>query len=233
MNVAFIPVRGGSKSIPLKNIKILNGKPLVYWTIRAACGCDHINKVYISTDSDVIRRTVESFQETEGGTFEKIQVVGRSAESASDTASTESAMLEFAEKYEFDTIVLIQATSPLLTSDDLDRGFCAFSEKGTDSVFSAVRQKRFIWSEDKDGFAYPVNYNTFNRPRRQEFDGHLVENGAFFITTKKRLLQSKNRISGHMRAVEMPEDTFFEIDEPCDWVIIEALMRRRNNIGGE
>ena len=71
MNVAFIPVRGGSKSIPLKNIKLLNGRPLVYWTIRAACDCDHINKVYISTDSDVIRRTVESFWEMEGGTFEK------------------------------------------------------------------------------------------------------------------------------------------------------------------
>ena len=50
MNVAFIPVRGGSKSIPLKNIKPISGKPLVYWTVKAACGCKYIDKVFIATD---------------------------------------------------------------------------------------------------------------------------------------------------------------------------------------
>ena len=61
MNVAFIPVRGGSKSIPLKNIKPISGKPLVYWTVKAACGCKYIDKVYVSTDSEKIKETVESF----------------------------------------------------------------------------------------------------------------------------------------------------------------------------
>ena len=59
MNVAFIPVRGGSKSIPLKNIKPICGKPLVYWVVKAACLCSHIDKVYIATDSDKIKETVE------------------------------------------------------------------------------------------------------------------------------------------------------------------------------
>ena len=52
MNVAFIPVRGGSKSIPLKNIKPINGRPLVYWTIKAACDCKYIDMVYVATDSE-------------------------------------------------------------------------------------------------------------------------------------------------------------------------------------
>ena len=129
MNVAFIPVRGGSKSIPLKNIKNICGKPLVFWTIRAACGCSNIDKVFVATDSDKIRAVVDEIKDIEQiAGYEKIEVIGRSAETASDTASTESAMLEFAEAHSFDNIVLVQATSPLLQSKDLERGFEKFRE---------------------------------------------------------------------------------------------------------
>lgn len=227
MNVAFIPVRGGSKSIPLKNIKPISGKPLVYWTVKAACGCKYIDKVYVATDSEKIKETVERFKVgIEAELFSKAEVIGRSAESASDTASTEFAMLEFADKYEFDNIVLVQATSPLLQASDLDRGFEAFESEGTDSVLSVVRQKRFHWGNDEDGYAQPTNYDVFHRPRRQEFDGYLVENGAFYISSKADLVKTQNRVSGNIKAVEMNEDTFFEIDEPSDWVIIEALMKK-------
>ena len=224
MNVAFIPVRGGSKSIPLKNIKPISGKPLVYWTVKAACGCKYIDKVYVSTDSEKIKETVESFKMgQEASLFAKVEVIGRSAASASDTASTEFAMLEFAGNYEFDNIVLVQATSPLLQNIDLDRGFEAYNEEGTDSVLSVVHQKRFHWANDEHGFTHPTNYDVFHRPRRQEFDGYLVENGAFYITSKTDLIKYQNRVSGNIKAVEMNEDSFFEIDEPSDWVIIEAL----------
>ncbi|MEE0463526.1 N-acylneuraminate cytidylyltransferase [Blautia hydrogenotrophica] len=227
MNVAFIPVRGGSKSIPLKNIKPISGKPLVYWTVKAACGCKYIDKVYVATDSEKIKETVESFKiGREADLFSKVRVIGRSAESASDTASTEFAMLEFAENYKFDNIVLVQATSPLLQSVNLDQGFEAFNEEGIDSVLSVVPQKRFHWANDENGFTHPTNYDVFHRPRRQEFDGYLVENGAFYITSKADLIKSQNRVSGNIKAVEMNEDTFFEIDEPSDWVIIEALMKK-------
>lgn len=228
MNVAFIPVRGGSKSIPLKNIKILCGKPLIYWTLKAACDCKYIDKVYIATDSDKIRETVEAIingSDVEG--FSKAIVIDRSAESALDTASTEVAMLEFANNYVFDNIVLIQATSPLLASNDLNRGFEVFDGENTDSVLSVVLQKRFQWGKDNLGFVQPTNYDVFNRPRRQEFNGYYVENGAFYITSKINLLNSQNRISGNIKAVEMNEDAFFELDEPNDWLIIEALMKKK------
>lgn len=227
MNVAFIPVRGGSKSIPLKNIKLICGRPLVYWTIKAACGCKYIDRVYVSTDSNKIKETVESFKSgMKTDLFAKAEVIERSAESASDTASTEFAMLEFANNYEFENVVLIQATSPLLQSEDLDRGFDAFNEDKTDSVISVVPQKRFHWGCDEGGFVHPTNYDVFHRPRRQEFDEYLVENGAFYITSKANLVKFQNRVSGNIKAVEMNEDTFFEIDEPDDWVIIESLMKK-------
>ena len=136
MNVAFIPVRGGSKSIPLKNIKTICGQPLVYWTIKAACKCSYIDVVYVATDSDKVWETLIQLKNENRDLFHKMEVIGRSPETASDTASTESAMLEFAQKYAFDNIVLIQATSPLLTAGDLAGGFEMFMQSGTDSVLS-------------------------------------------------------------------------------------------------
>lgn len=221
MNVAYIPVRGGSKSIPLKNIKQINSKPLVYWVIKAADACNRIDVVYVSTDSSLIREVVENMG------FPKVQVIGRSSETAIDTASTESAMLEFARQYEFDNIVLIQATSPMLEAKDLERGFLSFDDSATDSVLSVVRQKRFHWGVDEAGYAYPVNYDFNHRPRRQEFDGYLVENGAFYITSRENLLKSGNRLSGRVRAVEMDEKSYYEIDEPEDFEIVGLLMEKR------
>lgn len=226
MNVAFIPVRGGSKSIPLKNIKIMCNKPLVYWTVAAACACNKIDAVYVATDSEQIRQVVEGFRQ-EGEIFEKLNVIQRSDESASDTASTEFAMLEFAKEYEFEHIVLIQATSPLLTSKELEQGFDIYEEEDTDSVLSVVRQKRFNWNIDHEGIASPINYDVYKRPRRQEYEGYFVENGAFYITSKQGLIKSGNRVFGRIKLCEMSEDAYWEIDEPDDWVIIEYLLKRR------
>lgn len=227
MNIAFIPVRGGSKSIPMKNIKEICGKPLVYWTVCAACKCNQIDRVYVATDSDKIKETVESFSRYFGDEYKKLEVINRSAESALDTASTETAMLEFAEKYEFENIVLIQATSPLLTEEDLSKGLKIYETQGVDSVLSAVKQKRFIWNENECGYAKADNYDYLHRPRRQEFDGYFVENGAFYITSRKRLLETGNRISGNIKICEMNESSYYEIDEPLDWMIIEKLLQRR------
>jgi len=220
MNVAFIPVRGGSKSIPLKNIRQIAGKPLVYWVASAASACPDIDVVYVATDSAQIAATVEGFG------LPKVEVIGRSPQTASDTAPTESAMAEFVEGHEFDALVLIQATSPLLTADDLSRGFARYGEEGVDSVISGVEQKRFYWTEDERG-ARPLNYDYLHRPRRQDFEGCFVENGAFYITSREGFLSNGNRLFGRIAVCPMPEDTLMEIDEPSDWHIIEALFKRR------
>lgn len=225
MNVAFIPVRGGSKSIPLKNIREIAGKPLVYWTAKAANDCDYIDKVYVATDSDTIRDVVEKLN------LEKVVAVGRGADTATDTASTESAMLEFAASHEFDNIVLIQATSPLVTTEDLAGAFEVYRMEDTDSVLSVVRQKRFQWRVEQNGYAAPANYDYRNRPRRQEFEGYLVENGAFYMTSRQALLETRNRLSGNIRVYEMDEYTYFEIDEESDWKIVEKRLYERTRRG--
>ena len=234
-NVALIPVRGGSKSIPLKNIKNICGQPLVYWVMDAAVDCRYIDKVYISTDSEIIKEKVLEYKQKNmnlNRNVEKVKCIGRSESTATDEASTESAMLEFSENYLFDNIVLIQATSPLLTTADLDNAFKKYLDNKYDSLLSVVEQRRFIWREEKDGLVQSVNYNPNNRPRRQEFKGFLVENGAFYITKRELLLSTKTRISGNIGYYIMPEETYFEIDEPSDWSIIESLMRsnKKQNI---
>ena len=231
MNIVFIPVRGGSKSIPLKNIKALNGKPLIYWALKASLFCEYADKVYISTDSDEIKEVVKSLiADKELSNFDhKLSIVDRSNDTATDTASTESAMLEFANKYDFDNICLVQATSPLLQAKDLENGFEVFSQENVDSVLSVVKQKRFYWHINNIGYAEAINYDYKKRPRRQEFDGYYVENGAFYITSKENLLKSKNRISGNIKLVEMNECSYYEIDEPDDFLLIESIMKLKRN----
>ena len=220
--VAFIPIRGGSKSIPLKNIKKINGRPLVYWVLDATVNCDEIDKVIVSTDSDEINEVVSEYGS------DKVEIIGRSKAVSTDTASTEAVMLEFALKYNFDDVILVQATSPLLKSQHIRDGIMKYNQESIDSVVSVVRQKKFIW-EDSDLRSTPINYNPLNRPRRQEFEGFLVENGAFYITSRSRLLETKCRISGNIGTVEMPEESYFELDEPSDWIIIENMLKKSSN----
>jgi YrbI family 3-deoxy-D-manno-octulosonate 8-phosphate phosphatase len=222
--VAFIPVRGGSKSIPLKNIKKINGQPLVYWVLDAAVNSKFIDRVFVSTDSHDIKEVISHYNKKNS---DKIVCIGRSAESATDNASTESAMEEFAKNYLFDEMILIQATSPLLTADHLDNAIDKYKNENYDSMLSLVRQKRFIWKENSYGNVTPVNYEVEARPRRQEQEGYLVENGAFYITKKDLFLNTGMRISGKIGHYEMPENSYFEIDEPEDWLIVEKLLKNQ------
>lgn len=218
--VAFIPARAGSKSIPEKNIKSLAGKPLLYWTVEAALECPEIDLVYVSTDGLEIKASLEKLN------HKKLAIIPRSAESASDSATTEQAMIEFANQFEFETIVLIQATSPLLKSKDITEGLAKLRNSQANSLLSVVKQKRFLWGND-DSYIKPLNYEPQNRPRRQEFDGFFVENGAFYITSKEALLASRCRLSGKIGFHEMDAASYIEIDEVEDWMAVEAIMKEK------
>ncbi|MEX1014129.1 MAG: acylneuraminate cytidylyltransferase [Candidatus Paceibacterota bacterium] len=218
-NVAFIPVRGGSKSIPGKNIKMLAGKPLLCHTVDAALSASSINKVVVSTESEEIRKVVRRYY----GDDNKLLLFDRSIETTTDTATSESAMLDFAKRYqeEFDHIVLIQATSPLLESYQLEEGLIKYFENKLGGLVSVVSQKRFMWDEKN-----PLNYKPQDRPRRQDFQGFFVENGAFYITSKSRLLETGCRVSEPYGIYVMPEESYYEIDEPEDWDVVESLVKR-------
>lgn len=217
--LAFIPVRGGSKSIPLKNIKPFCGKPLVYWNIEALEACPEVDEIVIATDSDEIWDTVERMN------YSKICLYKRSAENACDTASTESVMLEYinnARLLKGDVFMLVQATSPLTQTIHFTEALRMFSKGDFDSILTCVRNYRFFWNQDGSS----MNYDYMNRPRRQNFNGMLMENGAFYINRVENILANGNRLGGKIGIYEMPEYTAAEIDEPDDWIILESLMQR-------
>ena len=217
--LALVPLRGGSKSIIKKNIKFIADKPLCEWTLSAAVDSQLIEEVYVSTDSQEIKKVVQSLDM-------EVRVIDRPAELATDSSSTESVIMHFMDQIDFDCLVTIQATSPLLQSNDLDQALEYFIDKEFDSLLSVVRTKSFFW--DERGF--PINYNPLERPRRQEFKGTLMENGAFYITDKKILEQTECRLGGNIGFYEMSSETATEIDEASDWEIVSNLLKKRHNL---
>lgn len=213
--IALIPLRGGSKSIPKKNIKSLAGKPLAAWTLEAAVHSSAISSVYVSTDSPEIANVVKALGLG-------VNVIMRPTEYATDDATTEAVMLHFMNQVNFDVLVTIQATSPLLAAEDLNKAIDQFRCQQFDSMLSAVRTKRFFWRDD----ATPINYDPLKRPRRQDFSGTLMENGAFYITKRETLQHYQCRLGQKIGIYEMNESTAVEIDEPEDWIRVEEILLR-------
>ncbi|RJQ51848.1 MAG: acylneuraminate cytidylyltransferase [Nitrospiraceae bacterium] len=214
--VALVPLRGASKSIPKKNIRPMAGKPLCGWVLEAACGAIGASNVFVSTESREIAGVVEDMDMG-------IRIIDRPAGLAKDTSTTESVMLHFAEKVNFDVLITLQATSPLTTATDIKNALNIFKRNRLDSLLTGVRNKRFFWTPDGKA----VNYDPAKRPRRQDFDGWIMENGAFYITGREILERHKCRLGGKIGIYEMPPETSVEIDEPEDWAEAERLLIRR------
>lgn len=213
--IAFIPARGGSKSIPLKNIKNLCGKPLIYWTI-SALEDSIVDKIIVATDCQEIKDIVQAFN------FSKVEVFDRKKENATDVASTESVMLEYLDcsrLLDSDVFMLVQTTSPFTETHHFNEGLELLNRY--DSVLSCAIDKKFAWSED----GYALNYDIKDRPRRQDYKGTLIENGAFYISNVGNIKNTKNRISGDIGIYKMPEYSIIELDEPVDWIVAEEVMR--------
>ncbi len=220
--VAFIPVRGGSKSIPSKNIKLLAGRPLLHWTLAAALAAREVDEVYVSSDSREILRVAQELGP-------RVKVLLRASALATDTASTDAALLDFAQQFDFERVVLIQATSPLTGQHDFDGALRKLDEHSLDSLLSVTHEHRFRWRKLGEEVE-PENYKPEARPRRQDWTGEFMENGAFYITSRAQLLLSGCRLNGRVGYWKMPSYTAFEIDSPDDWEVLEALAKRELGI---
>lgn len=217
---AIIPLRKNSKGIPGKNKKKMLGRPLFSWALTAAIFSE-LDEVYIFTDDEDIINYVNK----EYFWSPKVKALLRNDENASDTASTESVLLEFTESLQndFDVLCLLQATSPMTTAQDINAALNEIIVNKKTSALTVVNTHRFIWNAD----GTPQNYDVFKRPRRQDFEGVLIENGAVYTTTKEAFLSSQNRVSGSIGLVKMPEESLVEIDSLADWEIVEGLLADR------
>ena len=209
--VSVILARGGSKEIPSKNIINVKGKPLIYYTIKASQE-SNVQETWVSTDCAKIKKVAQKFN---------ANVLDRPKAISQDFSKSEEALIHFSEKIEFDVLVFIQPTSPLLKSKDINKGIRLILDEGYNSVFSVYKQHWIPrWTLD----IKPINWKTENRPMRQEVNEEYVENGAFYITTKTSLLKSQLRYSGKKNIVVMPLSRSFQIDTLEDLKLIQGLL---------
>lgn len=216
MKAALIPLRGGSKGIPRKNVRMLAGRPLCGWVLKAAKESNLFDTIAVSTDNAEISAIVR-------GLDPNIVVIDRPAELATDTATTDAVMLHAIEHLNCDLLCTIQATSPLLTGTHLRGAMEQFQRDSCDSMLSGVLTKHFHWSLAGE----PLNYDPERRPMRQQFEGSVTENGAFYFTRRKILQEKRCRLGGKIGIYLMPGEFSVELDEPADWNAIAAILERR------
>ncbi len=192
--LAIIPVRGGSKGIPGKNIKPLAGKPLVAYTIEASLKSKYISRTVVSTEDSKIKQISLSFG---------AEVVDRPEELARDETKTAPVLLQVIETldktgYTPDVVILLQATCPLRDAKQIDEAFELFINSDCDSVFAAreIGTTHAYWRKKLDG-TYDCLYDYRHRPRRQDTDLHLplyCETGATYIIKTSVLKEVKDFI---------------------------------------
>ncbi len=207
--VSVILARGGSKGIPRKNLIDLKGYPLIYYTIKASLE-SNVSETWVSSDNDEILQTSQKFG---------AQILKRPSIWANDVASSEEALLHFAHSTEFDYLVFIQPTSPLLKAHDINKGLIKLNT--CDSVFSGYEEH---WTGKWDYDLKPIGWEIKTRPRRQDVNPTYVENGAFYITSKSNLLKSGLRYSGNIEIVLMPFNRSFQVDTLEDLELINKIL---------
>jgi N-acylneuraminate cytidylyltransferase len=214
--VSVILARGGSKGIPKKNITELQGFPLIWYTINASQK-SKVHETWVSTDDDEIAKIA-----IEAGAL----VLKRPPNLATDTSQSEESLLHFADNVDFDILVFIQPTSPLLCHYHINQGLDMMDNHS--SVFSAYKEHwQPRWTKENIlgiEVSHPMEWNPNQRPRRQDAEETYVENGAFYITTRESLLKSKLRYSGKMGILEMTQQESFQIDTYNDLELIKKLL---------
>ncbi|XP_029621982.1 N-acylneuraminate cytidylyltransferase-like [Salmo trutta] len=221
---ALVLARGGSKGIPLKNIKVLAGVPLIGWVLRAAVDSKQFDSVWVSTDHDNIEKVAKAWG---------AQVHRRSPEVSKDSSSSLDTIQEFARlNPEVNVICHIQATSPCLHPFHLKEALELITNQGFTSVFAVARQHHFRWQEVKKGGSVatkPMNIDPSNRPRRQDWDGELCENGSFYIHTRATIEEGLQ--GGKWAYYEMLPEYSVDIDVDIDWPVAEQRVLRFGYFG--
>ncbi|CAO6124279.1 NeuA CMP-N-acetylneuraminic acid synthetase [Candidatus Pelagibacterales bacterium] len=219
---AIILARGNSKSIKNKNLKKINGKPLLFWSIEQLKKTKSINQIWISSDSDKILKY--AFQNN-------INIIKRPKKISTAKASSESAWLHAVsylekKKLYFDTIVGVQPTSPIRDSNDFDSAIRIFIKKKYDSLFtSSIIKDYLVWKKNYN--ILKSNYDYKRRKPRQLIKKQFLENGSFYIFDKNKFKRYKCRLFGKIGTYIQNFYKSFQVDEPEDFHIVESILKNK------
>lgn len=216
--ICFIPVRKNSKEIVGKNMKELNGKPLISYTLDTLIASSIADEIWVATDWNKLKSYVQDRYK------DKVAVFDRSPQNASDESPSIDVVLEFLSKINFDSsdkFVLVQATSPFTTVDEFQKLKIILLDNKYDSIVSCCRLKRFRWEES----GISVDYNLKNKQRRQDYKGFLVESGNFYASKVENIKKTGQLLSGKILPFEVSSASSIELDTELDWIFAETSIK--------
>ena len=226
--ISIIPARGGSKGIPRKNIKLLNGKPLISYSIDASNSCSLIDDTYVSTED------AEISEISKGNNAE---VIERPDELAGDDSSSIDVILHVLDYLENrgelpDLFVLLQPTSPLRTSEDIEASINSFLESDCDSLVSVCEldHRSLLNFSLEDGFLVQNNNEALFNSRRQDIPTHYSLNGAIYITTPEFIRKNKSFYSDKTIPHVMSKEKSIDIDTSFDFRLAEFLLNECDDV---
>lgn len=224
-NIAIIPARGGSKGVPGKNIKLIDGKPLIAYTIEAALQTKLIDHIIVSSDSEEILSVSADYSD--------VFIHKRNEEIAGDKSSISETIFAILHEYAdlaIDNIILLQPTSPLRTATQIDEAISRFIDSHAKSLISVcemddVHPARMYWN--KEGLLEPI-MPEYEQLRRQEIPKALYRNGSIYITDRETFVKTGAIMNKPSIGFIMPYSQLLNIDEPRDLIIAEALVSAWN-----
>jgi len=218
--LVVIPARGGSKGIPRKNIRLIVEKPLIAYSIENAINSAYNLDVVVSTDDDEIARI---------SSYYGAKVIIRPEHLATDDVTLDPVIFHATNQIEndkseqYDFVITMQPTSPLLKVKTLDKAIEYFISSHTDTVLSVINKPHLSWME-KGGSIIPAYEKRLNR---QYLPKNLMETGAFIIS-KRDFIQKQSRFGPNVSIFEISENEAIDIDNPQDWWIAERELSKKN-----
>ena len=221
--LAVIPARGGSRGISRKNLELVGGLPLVARTVRTALASGVFAAIVVSTDDEEIARIAADHG---------AEVVMRPGGLAQDASPTEPVMAHALAEAErslglsFDSVWLLQPTSPFLLPEDISRAGALLEGGGCDSVVAVYADHPFSWSELPSGGLVEPSYDVASRPRRQDMPAYYRENGALYAASRSLWNKCHVRVGGRVAPLPMPGWRSLDIDDAADLEAARALVSR-------
>ena len=219
--LVVIPARGGSKGIPRKNIRLLNNKPLISYSIDIAKSSEYVDDVVVTTDDAEIALLSEKFGAS---------VIRRSEELAGDDVPLDPVVYDamvHKEKLafdEYDIVITLQPTSPLLKTSTLDAAIEKFDDFAIDSVLSVVDDRHLSWGYDEANERYFPNY--IERKNRQYLPKDFRETGAI-LATRRHCMHENSRLGTNLDLIVVSREESVDIDNYEDWWVAENYLQKK------
>lgn len=229
--LGLIPARGGSKGVPRKNIRLLNGKPLLAYTAETAIKARNLTRVILSTEDEEIAEI--------GKTLGLDVPFMRSPELARDTTPSFSVVMHAistlqAQNEIYDAVCLLQPTNPLRRPADIDDCIELLIHSKADCVISVLPvpheyNPKWVFWRAASGKMLLAGGDREPIARRQDLPPAFHRDGSIYVTRRETIIQHRNLYGNHVQGYEMKPEFSANIDTEDDWRAVEKRIRRSEN----